>query len=46
MPPSTQVCSKKFDFEHFIDHVFTNFIDALIKDIIDAFLQSKFWSFF
>ena len=45
MPPSAQVHSQKFDFEHFINHVFTKFIDELIKEMIDAFLQSKFWSF-
>ena len=45
MPPSAQVHSQKFDFEHFINHVFTKFIDVLIKEMIDAFLQSKFWSF-
>ena len=31
MPPSAQVCSEKFDFELFIDHVFMKFIDAFVK---------------
>ena len=31
MPPSAHVCSQEFDFEHFIDCVFTKFIDAFIK---------------
>ena len=31
MPPSAHVYSQAFDFEHFIDHVFTKFIDAFIE---------------
>ena len=46
MPPSAQVCSQEFNFEHFFNHVFTKFIDAFIKEMIDAFLQLKFWSVF
>ena len=46
MPPSAQVCSQEFGFEHFIDLVFTKFIDALVKEMTDAFLQLKFWSVF
>ena len=46
MLPSAQVHSQKFDFEHFINHVFTKLIDALIKEMIDAFSQLKFWSVF
>ena len=46
MPPSAQVCSQEFDFDHFIDHVFTKFIDAFVKEMIDAFLQLKYWSVF
>ena len=45
MRPSAQVRTQEFDFEHFIDHVFTKYIDAFIKEIIDAFLQLKFWCF-
>ena len=46
MSPSAQVCSQEFNFEHFINHVFTKFIDAFVKEMIDAFLQLKFWSVF
>ena len=46
MRPSAQVRTQEFDFEHFIDHVFTKYIDAFIKEIIDAFLQLKFWPVF
>ena len=46
MPPSAQVRSQEFDFEHFIDHVFTKFIDAFVKELIDAFSQLKFVSLF
>ena len=46
MPPSAQVCSQEFDFEHFVDHLFTKFIDVFVKEMIDAFLQLKFWSVF
>ena len=42
MPPSAQVRSQKFDFKHFIDHVFTKFIDTFVKEMIDAFSQLKF----
>ena len=41
MPPSAQVRSQEFDFEQFIDHVFTKFIDAFVKEMIDIFLQLK-----
>ena len=44
--PSAQVRSQEFDFEHFIDHVFTKFIGAFIQEMISAFLQLKFWSVF
>ena len=40
------VHSQEFDFEHFIDHVFTKFIDAFVKEMIDAFSQLKFVSLF
>ena len=46
MPPSAQVRSQEFDFEHFIDHVFTKFIDAFVKEMIDTFSQIKYWSVF
>ena len=46
MPPSAPVRSQEFDFEHFIDHVFTKFIDAFVKEMIDVFSQLKFWSVF
>ena len=44
--PSAQVRSQEFDFEHFIDHVFTKFIDVFVKEMIDAFSQLKFCSVF
>ena len=46
MPPSSQVHSQKFDFEHFIDHAFTKFVDAFVKEMFDAFSKLKFWSVF
>ena len=46
MPPSAQVRSQQFDFEHFIDHVFTKFIDAFLIEMIDAFSLLKFRSVF
>ena len=46
MPPSDQVRSQEFDFEHFINHVFTKFTDAFVKEMIDAFSQLKFVSLF
>ena len=46
MPPSAQVRSEKFDFEHFINHVLRKFIDAFVKEMIDAFSKLKFWSVF
>ena len=46
MPPSAQVRSEKFDFEHFINHVFRKFTDAFVKEMIDAFSKLKFWSVF
>ena len=41
MPPSAQVRSQEFDFEHFIDYIFTKFIDAFVKEMIHAFSQLK-----
>ena len=46
MPPSAQVFSQEFDFEHFVDHLFTKFIDVFVKEMIAAILQLKFWSVF
>ena len=46
MPPFAQVRSQEFDFEHFIDHVFTKFVDSFVKEMIDAFSELKFWSVF
>ena len=46
LPLSAQVRSQEFDFEDFIDHVFTKFIDAFIKEMTGAFLQLNFWSIF
>ena len=46
MSPFARVRSQEFNFEHFIDHVFTKFTDAFVKEIIDAFSQLKFWSVF
>ena len=42
MPPFAQVHSQEFDFEHFINHVFTRFIDIFLKEMIDAFSHLKF----
>ena len=44
--PSAHVHSQEFDFEDFIDHVFTKFTDAFVKEMIDTFSQLKFWSVF
>ena len=46
MPSSAQVRSQEFNFQHFIDHVFTKFIDAFVKEMIDTFSQLKYWSVF
>ena len=46
LPLSAQVRSQEFDFEDFIDHVFTKFIGAFVKEMIGAFLQLNFWSIF
>ena len=46
MPPSAQICSRYFDFKHFINYVFTKFMDAFVKELINAFLLLEFWSVF
>ena len=46
MLPFAQICSREFDFKHFIDHVFTKFMDAFVKELINAFSLLEFWSVF
>ena len=46
MPPFAQVRSQEFDFEHFINRVFTRFIDIFLKEMIAAFSHLKFQSVF
>ena len=46
LPPSARLGSQEFDFNYFINHVFTKFIHAFVKEITDTFSQLKFWSVF
>ena len=46
MPPSAQICSRYFDFKHFINYVFTKFMDSFVKELINAFSLLEFWSVF